>query len=86
MKLRSLGWDVLDQYIHALANHRAHIHSQWSRERVGRAAIPTYMDVLYWAQVLLEAVRNAFILVHFVIQLNTQLQPMNHSSANLTYT
>lgn len=33
--------------------------------RVGRAAIPSYMDVLDWPQVLLEAVRNACVLVHF---------------------
>lgn len=75
MKLHSLGWDVLDQYKHALANHGAHIHSHWSGERVGRVAIPTYMDVLDWPQVLLEAVRNVCILVHFAIQLNTQLLP-----------
>lgn len=62
MKLRSLGWDVLDHYKHALANHGAHIHSHWSGEGVGRVAMPTYMDVLDWPQVLVEAVRNACIL------------------------
>ena len=29
MKLRSLGWDVLDQYQVVLANHEAHIQSNW---------------------------------------------------------
>lgn len=62
MKLHSLGWDVLDQYKHASANRVAHIHSHWSGERVGRAAIPTYADVLDWPQVLSEAVRNARML------------------------
>lgn len=46
MKLRSLGWDVPDQYKCGSANHGAYIHSHWSGERVGREAIPTYMDVL----------------------------------------
>lgn len=82
MKLRSLGWDVLDQYKRALANHRAHIHSHWSGGRVGRVAIPTFMDVLDWPQVLSEAVRNACILVHFAIQLNTQLLQTDYSSTN----
>lgn len=59
MKLRSLGWDVLDQYKCGSANHGAYIHSHWSGERVGREAIPTYTDVLDWPQVLIEAVRNA---------------------------
>lgn len=80
MKLRSLGWDVLDQYKHALANHGAHIHSHWSGERVVRVAIPTYMDVLDWSQALLEAVRNACILVYFAIQLKTLLLPPDYSS------
>lgn len=70
MKLGSLGWDVLDQYKLALANHRAHIPSHWSGERVGRVAIPSYMDVLDSPQVLLEAMRNAFILARFALQLN----------------
>lgn len=80
MKLRSLGWDVLDQYKHALANHGAHIHSHQSGEQVGR--VPTYMDVLDWPQVLLEAVRNACNLVCFAIQLKTQLLPTDYSSTN----
>lgn len=54
MKLRSQGWDVLDQYKLVLANHGAHIHSHWSGERVGRAAVPSYVDMLDRPQVLLE--------------------------------
>lgn len=80
MKLRSQGWDVLDQYKLVLANHRAHIHSHWSSERVGRAAVPSYVDVLDRPQVLLEAVRNACILDIFAIQLNTWLLPADYSS------
>lgn len=79
MRLCSQGWDVLDQYKRALANHSSHIHSHWSGERVGRVAIPAYVDVPDWPQLLLEALRNACILVHFAIQLNTQLLPTDYS-------
>ncbi len=82
MKPRSLGWDVLDQYRLASANHGAPIHSHWSGERVGSVAIPSYMDVLDWPQVLSEAVRTACILLHFAIQLNTQRLPVDYSSTN----